>query len=288
MGETATFDPPFRASFPREASFRKEERAGLIVAVTLHVGVVALLLLQPVSKSLVDIPERMTVSLASEVSLEATAPQIVPESRAAIAPTLSAEPAPVTENTPSLPASAAAIPTPQSPPPPSANRRITTPATTPPKPRTRPDRTATPTPPQAAKDSGGSRIGNDFLTGGGSSTSTDETRLPASEIGASAKASIVQAIARELKPHWTAPSGLDADRLVTILAFDLNEDGSLKGKPRVVSQAGINDSNKPQAALHAQRAIRAVQLAAPFDLPDEYYNAWKSIRGARFDRNLSQ
>jgi len=24
------------------------------------------------------------------------------------------------------------------------------------------------------------------------------------------------------------------------------------------------------------------------DLPPEYYNAWKSIRGARFDRNLSR
>ena len=284
MGETATFDPPFR----REAALRREDSAGLIVAVVLHVGVVALLLLQPVNEGLVGSPERMTVSLATEISLEATAPEIVPESRAAIAPTLSAEPAPVIEDMPSDAASAATIPTPTPPPPPSANRRTTTPPPTPPGSRTRSDRTSTPAPAPAAKNSGGSRIGNDFLTGGGGSTSTDETRLPASEIGASAKASIGQAISRELKPHWTAPSGLDSDRLVTILAFDLNEDGSLKGKPRVVRQTGINDSNRPQAALHAQRAIRAVQLAAPFDLPDEYYNAWKSIRGARFDRNLSQ
>ncbi|HEX5645200.1 MAG TPA: energy transducer TonB, partial [Erythrobacter sp.] len=72
------------------------------------------------------------------------------------------------------------------------------------------------------------------------------------------------------------------------LAFELNEDGSLKGRPRVIDQDGINASNRPQASLHAERAIRAVQLAAPFDLPAEYYNAWKSIRGARFDRNLSR
>jgi hypothetical protein len=76
--------------------------------------------------------------------------------------------------------------------------------------------------------------------------------------------------------------------LVTELAFDLNEDGSLQGRPRVLRQSGVTDTNRAQQALHAERAIRAVQLAAPFDLPDEYYEAWKSIRGARFDRNLSR
>ena len=107
-------------------------------------------------------------------------------------------------------------------------------------------------------------------------------------IGASAKASLIQAITRQIKPHWSAPQGVDADQLVTVLSFRLNEDGSLAGTPRVVSQSGETAANRPQKALHAERAIRAVQLAAPFDLPPEYYNAWKSIDGARFDRNLSR
>ena len=81
---------------------------------------------------------------------------------------------------------------------------------------------------------------------------------------------------------------MDVDQLVSVLAFELNEDGSLRGRPRLLDQTGITPSNRPQASLHAERAIRAVQLAAPFDLPPEYYNAWKSIRGARFDRNLSR
>lgn len=76
--------------------------------------------------------------------------------------------------------------------------------------------------------------------------------------------------------------------LVTILAFELKEDGSLKGRPRVIGQSGETPANAPQKDLHAERAVRAVQKAAPFDLPPEYYNAWKSIRGARFDRNLSR
>ncbi|MGB5778226.1 MAG: TonB C-terminal domain-containing protein, partial [Allopontixanthobacter sediminis] len=120
----------------------------------------------------------------------------------------------------------------------------------------------------------------------GDSTATTETRVPASQIGASAKASLGQAIARQLRPHWTAPQGVDAEQLVTILSFSLNPDGSLNGRPRVVRQSGVTASNTPQKDLHAERAIRAVQLAAPFDLPPQYYEAWKNIRDARFDRNL--
>ena len=151
-----------------------------------------------------------------------------------------------------------------------------------------PRRTSRPEPRQAQERSGGSRIGSDFLGGAGSSTTTEETRIPASQIGASAKASIIQAIIRQIKPHWSAPQGVDADQLVSILSFRLNEDGSLAGTPRVVSQSGETAANRPQKALHAERAVRAVQLAAPFDLPPEYYNAWRSIDGARFDRNLSR
>ena len=71
-----------------------------------------------------------------------------------------------------------------------------------------------------------------------------------------------------------------------MLAWELNADGSLAGRPRVVSQTGITDSNRPQAALHAERAVRAVQLAAPFDLPEEFYDRWRRIREWRFDRRL--
>ena len=37
-----------------------------------------------------------------------------------------------------------------------------------------------------------------------------------------------------------------------------------------------------------EQAIRAVELAAPFNLPPEYYNAWKRVSSFRFDRKLSQ
>ena len=255
-------------------TFRKEERYGLAIALGLHLLLVAALLLQPVRDEVLDIPERMTVSLAEDVGLEATAPDPVPESQAAIAPTLAEQPQPTVVEPAPQPSAAPR----QETPPITAPRRTATQPQPKPKPR------STPSP----STGGGSRIGDNFLGGAGSSTKTDETRIPASQIGASAKANLIQAISRQIKPHWNAPSGLDAELLVTELAFDLNEDGTLKGAPRVLRQSGINDSNRPQASLHAERAIRAVVQAAPFDLPAEYYNAWKSIRGARFDRNLSR
>lgn len=95
---------------------------------------------------------------------------------------------------------------------------------------------------------------------------------------------------RELRPHWAgkAPSGAEAERLVTVVAFQLNPDGSLKGSPRVVRQTGVTPANEAQKGRHAEIALRAVRLAAPFDLPEEYYNAWKSISALSFDRNLAR
>lgn len=268
-------------------ALRSDEKVGLAAALVLHGALIAILLMQAVRSEVSVFPERMTVSLATEVGLEAAAPDPVSESRASIAPTLDANPAPAPEAAQPQPATRV------QPTPPKPAVRAATSQQAPSRDRSRPDRTppkqaATTTPKPAGKSGGGSRIGDDFLEGKGSSTTTQETRPPASQIGAAAKASIQQALARQVKPHWTAPQGLDVDSLVTLVDFDLNPDGSLKGRPRVRSQSGINDSNRAQAARHAENAIRAVQLAAPFKLPPEYYEAWKSVRGARFDRNTSR
>ncbi|WP_338303201.1 hypothetical protein [Erythrobacter sp. Dej080120_24] len=84
-----------------EAAFHPEDRIGLAGAVVLHALVVAALALQfAFATPRILTPERMTVSLATEVSLESTAPDPVPESRAAIAPTLAEEPAPPVEEAP--------------------------------------------------------------------------------------------------------------------------------------------------------------------------------------------
>lgn len=269
-----------------ETAFRSEDKVGLLVAVVLHVLLAVVLVMQTLFAPDPFVPpERVAVSLATEVSLESTAPDPVPESRAAIAPTLSDLPAPeaADEPNPSQPEAR----TPPPPPPSRAATRTQPRQPAPERDRSRPDRQPE-APARSTAPSGGSRIGDNFLEGQGSSTRTDETRAPARQIGPREVASIQSSLARQIKPHWSAPSGVDVEQLVTLLDFDLNEDGSLKGRPRIRGQSGITDSNRPQASKHAENAIRAVQLAAPFDLPPQYYNAWKAIRGARFDRNLSR
>ncbi len=276
------------------ANLRREERIGLGIALGLHVALGIALLIQPANRKLIPPVEKMTVNLSTDIGLEATAPDPVPQSAAAVAPTLAPEPAPPAEPQPLVqalpepPRPVATTPPRPKPVPRATNQPAPRPSSASSEPRRRPDAPAsqarsTPKP----KPAGGSRIGADFLPGAGSSTATRETRTPASQIGASAKASLFQAVARQLRPKWQPPSGPDVEELVTKIRFRLNTDGSLVGRPEVVRQSGINDTNRPQASRHAELAVRAVQLAAPFDLPSEYYDAWKVIT-VDFDWKLSQ
>ena len=141
--------------------------------------------------------------------------------------------------------------------------------------------------PATNKPAGGSRIGVDFLKGVGGNTSGKAQTPPAPNIGPGVKAALSGAISRQLKPFWRVPQGVETDQLVTILSFDLNPDGTLAGPVTVVRQEGVTASNRPQAGLHRENAIRAVKLAAPFPLPPDLYEAWKHVQW-RFDRNLSQ
>jgi outer membrane biosynthesis protein TonB len=137
---------------------------------------------------------------------------------------------------------------------------------------------------------GGSRIGADFLEGvtGAKSATKSAAGAPAAAIGPAVRSSLASSISRQLKPKWQAPQGPGAEELVTILSFNLNRDGSLAGAPTVVRQQGIDAINRNQADRHAEQAIRAVRLAAPFDLPAQYYDAWKRVSAFRFDKRLSQ
>jgi protein TonB len=252
------------------AHLRGEERLGLGVAAVAHVALFAALLWHANREPAIVPPaERMSVSLAEEVSLESTAPDPSQDSQAAVAPILSPDSRPMPEP------EAQPIRRP-------VERTIDRPN---PSPSPRQTTAPRPRPSQSAKPAGGTRLGDDFLRGV-SDGERENAGTPAATFGAAEQAALSQAINRQLKPHWSAPSGADAEKLVTVLAWELNRDGSLAGRPRVVSQTGITESNRPQADLHAERAIRAVQLAAPFNLPDQFYDKWRRIREWRFDRRL--
>jgi len=267
-----------------EIALRNEEKIGLGAAVLLHGALVGVLALQTMRSEVAVFPERINVSLATEVGLEAAAPDPVSESRAAIAPTLADNPAPAPAAAKPEPAGRVA-PTPPKPP-----ARTATQQPTPTRERSRPDRTPpkqTTTPQQTApKAGGGSRIGDDFLPGKGSSTTTTETRAPAAKFGAQEAADLRSAISRQIKRNWNAPNGVEAELLVSVVRWQLNPDGTLKGRPTCkTTPSSITESNRPQASLHCERAIRAVQLAATFKLPEQFYSRWDDLEW-QFDRRL--
>ena len=310
------------------AGFAPEERLGLLLAVALHGGVLALLLSHRADKVIAP-PPRMEVTLTDKVGLTDSAPAAHEQAAADIAPQLgAAPPPPAPPPAKARPPLSPVPPLPMQQPPPPLERQAPRPFPSLPKPlpakplppkpapakpapqpsarpSPQPSRPASPRaapsphpaphpalpdhPAKVAKTTGGSRIGADFLKGVTSANTTGKAKTPpAQTAGPAVQSAIAGVISRQLKEHWVAPQGADADRLVTILAFDLNRDGTLNGPPRVVRQEGVTDSNRPQAARHAEQAVRAVELAEPFQLPPDYYDTWTHIGSSRFDRKMSQ
>ena len=237
-------------------ALRSEERLGLGIAIAAHLALIAALVVTAARKpEMFPLPERMVVSLAPDVSLTSTAPEPAQEAQAAIAETLTEKPVPKpVEKPPEV-----EKPKPAKVPPPVQR------AAPPEKPKPQPK------PQPKADKSGGSLIGKNFLEGLGASTAS-QAKAPAAAFGPAEAASLNAAIARQIRPHWSAPQGADAEELVTLVRFRLNQDGSLAGDPACVGQSGVTPSNAAQKLLHCERAIRAVRLAAPFDLPDQFYD----------------
>lgn len=249
------------------AHLRREEKLGLWIAIAAHIALVIALLVEARREiPLIPPAERMTVSLSDDVSLESTAPNPSQEAQAAVAPVLApdSQPVPAPVSTP--------VPQP-------VDRHLQ-------RDIARPNEKPQPQQKPAQKEGGGSRLGSDFLKGISAGESS-AAGTPAATFGDAERASLQAAINRQLKPNWKAPEGVDVEKLDTTLTWDLNPDGSLKGRPRLVGQTGKTDSNAPQQQRHIEQAIRAVQLAAPFRLPPEFYDHWKRLTW-HFDRNLSR
>lgn len=253
-----------------DIALRDEEKIGLAAAVVLHGALMAVLLMQTLRSEVTVFPERISVSLATDVGLEETAPDPVDESRASTAPTLDLNPAPAPDAAAAKPEPAARpVPTTQPKPKPAA------PQPAPSRDRSRPDRTppkqaaATPSKP-ATKAGGGSRFDEVFGEGAGSSTTAKETRPPAKTLGPSELASLQSAVGRQVRLKWQGrvPQGPDAEKLVTRVRFRLNPDGTLAGEPQLVGATrGVTDLNRNQVDRHREEAVRAIKLVGKFTVP---------------------
>lgn len=249
--------------------FRKSETTGLAVAIILHAALAGLLLVQinfrpdPVPPA----REGISVSLASEVSLESTAPDPVAEARAATAPVVGedapSEPDPVSE--PETRRDDTPLPTPRS------------------RDRPRPASSSAPTPrasnsPRSTprNNPGSSTFDDVFSEGRGATPNSPNTGTPAATYGPSEIASLNSAVARQVRIKWQGrvPQGPDAEKLVTRVRFRLNPDGTLMGNPQVLRTTGQTDLNRNQVGRHQEEAVRAIRLVGrfqvPFDVPPSH------------------
>src|SRR5258706_8992791 len=142
---------------------RSEERIGLILAIAAHAGLLALLVLHPVTPPTIPPPERMSVTLSDHAGLTSTSPE--PQAQAApdIAPVLMPE----------------ALPSPH----------------LAPLPRPLPGASPAPAPRPVARSAGASRIGSEFLKGvPGARASGAAHNPPAAAIGPAVQSALSGAI----------------------------------------------------------------------------------------------
>jgi len=253
----------------------RSEGAGFGAALVVHVALFGALSLAALAPPPPKPPKNapIEVSLADDVALESTSPTPAAEVPAA---RLSPVEAPIEPDTaPPTPVEMAQPDTkPQPTPPKPAPAPDARPA---PKPPTKPTTAAPPTKPSVKRPTAPTGRLDGIVSGlSDTPSSSKSTTPPAATAGPQVRAALQAEVMRQIKPRWSPPTGADSDKLRTTVQVSLNQDGSLAGEPRV-SQTGITDSNRAQAALHRERAIRAVKLAAPFKLPAQYYDAWKTI-----------
>lgn len=283
----------------------RAEATGFGVATAGHLALLAALSLgfaNAVRPPIMSPP--MEVSFVEDVALESAAPTPALEEPAArladtegpvepSAPAPAPEPVPLPEPVPVPQPKAKAAPTPAPTPAPKAVERPRPPRPAPTAkaapPKAQPKQAAAkarPAPKQEAAKSTGRLEG--LLTGISDRESASRSTAPTGRTASAAvKSSLGAEVRRQLKPHWRAPTGADADQLRTELSITLAPNGAVIDI-EVLRTTGQTDSNRPQVKLHQEQAVRAARLASPFKLPPEYYDAWKLLSPIGFDKRLSQ
>ncbi len=81
---------------------------------------------------------------------------------------------------------------------------------------------------------------------------------------------------------WNAGTIIGApepEKLIVVIEFELNRDGTLSSQPRVANELQINLSGNQFWRVAQREAMSAVVKCAPYDfLPVERYESWKEFR----------
>jgi len=92
-------------------------------------------------------------------------------------------------------------------------------------------------------------------------------------ISRSERDALNQLIKSCMRDNWNPLVGTqEAEELVVRIKFSLKRDGTLRGTPKIA-----NPSSNATFQAAADRAMRAIRLCQPFELPADKYNVWRDI-----------
>jgi len=103
--------------------------------------------------------------------------------------------------------------------------------------------------------------------------------LAAATYGQAEPTMLARAVARQVQPCTAAvPSpGPGSERIRTRIRLDLAQDGTLTTAPAVIEQSGVDDENRRYAHRVGNAAGRVFAACAPYRLPADSYDLWRSI-----------
>jgi outer membrane biosynthesis protein TonB len=262
-----------------QRAVRGNERRGFAIAVAAHVLIIGLLSFQwtPGDRRFDNPP--MEVDLIAETAVQSTAPVISETPPAARLGEEDNVDIAAPEPMPAPPLPEPVVRPPPAPTPKQVARPKAAPPKQPPAAQKAQPKAAPKAPP--AKDRPTRPTGR--LDGIAEGLSRSQPKSPASKgapaaaTAAEVRRSIDVSIKAKVGPRWNGCriSGVDVDQLKTVVKFKLTQSGALAGFTSV-NTTGENDSNKFQVQRHQECAKRAVELAAPFDLPEENYSFWQN------------
>ena len=223
--------------------------------------------------NLADVPKivhapKPSKAAAPEKTVEATAPEPVP-------PAPKPEPAPTPEPTP--------IPKPEKPKPLPKAEPVEKPE--PPKPAKAKTEKAKPAPQLLDAEALSTLLDKKLpkakvrpLDTSALAKSIEKDLPKTARIDPRATATLIAAIRSQVAPCWNPPiGGADAKKMTVLLHLDINRDGSIIGRPGIVSQTGVTGGNADYARAFAETARRAVLRCAPLKLPPDLYDQWKAV-----------
>ncbi len=106
---------------------------------------------------------------------------------------------------------------------------------------------------------------------------------PKAGLGTELTISETDAIRRAMRRCWRLPAGApQPERLIVRVRVELKQDGALAGAPRILNLRTINASGDRFWRVAAENARRAIYQCAPYRLPPETYDTWRSLE-FRFD-----